>query len=319
MNDPELTALVDAAGNGDRRALARLLSRIERRDASVAELAATIAAKTGNAQLVGVTGAPGVGKSTCVSALTTSWRETGLTVGVVAVDPSSPFSGGALLGDRVRMQHHAGDAGVFIRSMASRGQLGGVSAAVPDALRLLDAVGFGVVITETVGVGQAEVDIATLADTTVVMLAPGMGDGVQSVKAGILEIADIYVVNKADREGAQNTVRDLKNLLALGGRHSEAGSWRPRIVSTVASRGEGMTELCAAVAEHREWLERSGELTRRRTARAAAHIQAVVLARLTERTSGSTRGETLAELAADVARAKSDPYTAATRLLEAGR
>ena len=193
----------------------------------------------GHAQVVGLTGSPGVGKSTTTSALVRELRADGQRVGVLAVDPSSPFSGGALLGDRVRMQDHATDDGVFIRSMASRGHLGGLSSAVPQALRVLDAAGCDVIIVETVGVGQAEVDIASLADTTVVLLAPGMGDGIQAAKAGILEIADIFVVNKADRDGADQVVRDLRYMQSLGGRHSMPGAWRPAIVKTVASRGRG--------------------------------------------------------------------------------
>ena len=196
---------------------------------------------------------------------------------MLAVDPSSPFSGGALLGDRVRMQDHATDAGVFIRSMASRGQLGGLSAAVPQALRVLDAAGCDVVLIETVGVGQAEVEIASLADTTLLVVAPGFGDGIQAAKAGILEIADVFVVNKADRDGADQVARDLRYMQSLGGRHSAAGAWRPPIVKTVAARAEGIDDVVAALDKHRAWLEETGEFTRRRQARAAAEIEAIAL------------------------------------------
>ncbi len=200
---------------------------------------AGLAPHTGHAQIVGITGAPGVGKSTSTNALVKALRDTGKRVGVLAVDPSSPFSGGALLGDRVRMQDHALDKDVFIRSMASRGHLGGLSWSTPQALRVLDAAGCDVVLIETVGVGQSEVEIAGLADTTVVLLAPGMGDGIQAAKAGILEIGDVYVVNKADRDGAAQTVRDLRHLLTLGERPADGG-WRPPVLRTVAVRGDGV-------------------------------------------------------------------------------
>jgi LAO/AO transport system kinase len=238
-------------------------------------------------------------------------------VGVLAVDPSSPFSGGALLGDRVRMQDHATDDRVFIRSMASRGHLGGLSSAVPQALRVLDAAGCDVIIVETVGVGQAEVDIASLADTTVVLLAPGMGDGIQAAKAGILEVADIFVVNKADRDGADQVVRDLRYMQSLGGRHSVQGAWRPSIVKTVASRGEGISELRAALEKHREWMIRHGELDRRRIARAAAEIEAIAVAHLRDRITAVHGSAALSASAARVVAGETDPYTAASDLVAA--
>src|SRR5687768_5209155 len=209
---------------------------------------AALAPHTGNAQVVGITGSPGVGKSTTTNALVTELRKAGKRVGVLAVDPSSPFSGGALLGDRVRMQDHATDDGVYIRSMAARGHLGGLSWTTPQALRVLDAAGCDVVIVETVGVGQSEVEIAGLADTTVVLMAPGLGDGIQAAKAGILEIGDVFVVNKADREGADQTRRDLRSMIKLA--DGGEGSWTPPIVSTVARAGTGLDELAAALAEH---------------------------------------------------------------------
>src|SRR5262249_1030235 len=248
----EVGDLVERARKADSRAVARLISLVENDSPRLREIAAALVPFTGNAQVVGLTGSPGVGKSTSTSALVTALRKDGKRVGVLAVDPSSPFSGGALLGDRVRMQDHATDDGVFIRSMASRGHLGGLSSAVPQALRVLDAAGCDVIIVETVGVGQAEVDIASLADTTVVLLAPGMGDGIQAAKAGILEVADVFVVNKADRDGADQVVRDLRYMQSLGGRHSAPGAWRPSIVKTVASRGEGIGDLRAALEKHRE-------------------------------------------------------------------
>jgi LAO/AO transport system kinase len=271
----------------------------------------------GHAQVVGMTGSPGVGKSTTTSALVRELRANQQRVGVLAVDPSSPFSGGALLGDRVRMQDHATDDRVFIRSMASRGHLGGLSSAVPQALRVLDAAGCDVIIVETVGVGQAEVDIASLADTTVVLLAPGMGDGIQAAKAGILEVADIFVVNKADRDGADQVVRDLRYMQSLGGRHSVQGAWRPSIVKTVASRGEGISELRAALEKHREWMIRHGELDRRRIARAAAEIEAIAVAHLRDRITAVHGSAALSASAARVVAGETDPYTAASDLVAA--
>src|SRR4030095_13880826 len=226
---------------------------------------------------VGLAASPGVGKSTSTSSLVTAYRQSGARVGVLAVDPSSPSAGGALLGDRVRMQEHATDPEVYIRSMASRGHLGGLAWATPQALRVLDAAGCDVVLLETVGVGQSELEVASRADTTLVLLAPGMGDGIQAAKAGILEVADVFVVNKADRDGADQTVRDLRYMLSLGGRHSEAGHWRPPISKTVASREKdnGVDEVLEKIEAHRQWLESSGEGDRRRSERAAREIEAI--------------------------------------------
>jgi LAO/AO transport system kinase len=311
----DIADLVARTRAGETRAVARLISLVESDAPVLREVAAALAPYGGYAQVVGLTGAPGVGKSTTTTALVTALRGLGRRVGVLAVDPSSPFSGGALLGDRVRMQEHATDDGVFIRSMASRGQLGGLSAAVPQALRVLDAAGFDVVLVETVGVGQAEVEIASLADTTLLVVAPGFGDGIQAAKAGIIEIADVFVVNKADRDGADQVVRDLRNMQGLGGRHSVAGAWRPPIVKTIASRAEGVDDVLAAIDKHRAWLAGNGELNRRREARAAAEIEAIALGRLRDRI-GSLRGGTeLPRLAAAVAMGDLDPYSAAGSLL----
>lgn len=253
----DVASLVTQAREGRPRAVARLISLVEGASPQLREVMAALAPLTGNAYVVGLTGSPGVGKSTCTSALVTAYRRQGKRVGVLAVDPSSPFSGGALLGDRVRMSDHASDPGVYIRSMATRGHLGGLAWAAPQAIRVLDAAGCDVVLVETVGVGQSEVEIASQADTSVVLLAPGMGDGIQAAKAGILEIGDVYVVNKADRDGADATARELNHMLGLGESRGP-GDWRPPIVKTVAAREEGIDEVVEALEKHRAWMEERG-------------------------------------------------------------
>jgi LAO/AO transport system kinase len=268
----------------------------------------------GNAVVVGLTGAPGVGKSTTTNALVAAYRGRSRRVGVLAVDPSSPFSGGALLGDRVRMQDHATDQGVYIRSMASRGHLGGLAWSTPQALRVLDAAGCDVVLVETVGVGQSEVEVAGLADTTVVLLAPGMGDAIQAAKAGILEVGDIYVVNKADRDGADATVRELRHMLSLGERR-KPGDWRPPILRTVASRGVGIDEVLEALDQHRSWLTESGQLIERRRRRAADEIEAIAVTALRERIGDLRSGHALVEVADRVLAGELDPYAAADLLI----
>jgi len=310
--------LVDRAREGQPRAVARLISYVEDASPLMRDVTAALAPYAGRAHVVGLTGAPGVGKSTTTSALVTEYRARGLRVGVLAVDPSSPFSGGALLGDRVRMQDHATDPGVFIRSMASRGHLGGLAWATPQAIRVLDAAGCGVVLVETVGVGQSEVEVAGAADTTVVLLAPGMGDGVQAAKAGILEIGDLFVVNKADRDGAESTMRELRHMITLGS-GPRAGSaddpWKPPVLRTVASRREGIVEVVAALDEHRAWLERTGALIRRRRARAEGEIEAIAFGMLRSRI-GDLRGDARLEtLAARVVDGETDPYAAADALV----
>lgn len=272
-----------------------------------------IAPLAGQAHAVGLTGAPGVGKSTVTSALVRGFRSRGLQVGVLAVDPSSPFTGGALLGDRVRMQDHATDEHVFIRSMASRGHLGGLAWATPQALRILDAAGFDVVLIETVGVGQAEVEIASLADTCLVVAAPGLGDSIQAAKAGILEIGDVFVVNKSDRPGAQEVIRDLRTMLAMAS--YGPGEWRPPIVSTTAASGQGIDELAAAIGKHHGWLAESGQLTARRLARAREEISAIAVAALRQRAGGLPGESRLDELAARVTGGELDPYAAADELI----
>jgi LAO/AO transport system kinase len=313
----DLGELIERTRTGDARAVARLISLVERDSPQLREVAAALAPHVGRAQIVGLTGSPGVGKSTTTSALVTTLRASGKRVGVLAVDPSSPFSGGALLGDRVRMQDHATDEGVFIRSMASRGQLGGLAAAVPQALRVLDVAGCDVVLVETVGVGQAEVEIASLADTTLLVLAPGMGDGIQAAKAGIIEIADVFVVNKADREGADQVARDLRYMQSLGGRHSDAGAWRPPIVKTSAAKGDGIEDVVAVIEKHRTWMEHHGELARRRRARAATEIEAIAMGEVRQRLAAVHGSTALDAAAGRVAAGESDPYTAAEELIAA--
>ena len=305
--------LVSRAREGDPRAVARLISLVEDASPLLREVMAGLAPHAGRAQIVGITGAPGVGKSTSTNALVSALRQAGKRVGVLAVDPSSPFSGGALLGDRIRMQDHALDPHVYIRSMASRGHLGGLAWTTPQALRVLDAAGCDVVLVETVGVGQSEVEIASLADTTLVLLAPGMGDGVQAAKAGILEVGDVYVVNKADRDGADRVRRDLRSMLALADRRE--GAWRPPIVKTVASSGAGVDEVVVEIDRHRAWLEESGELAVRRTRRARGEVEAIAVTALRERWGDLHGRSELDHLAARVAAGECDPYAAADELI----
>jgi LAO/AO transport system kinase len=300
--------LVDRARAGDVRALARLLTAVESGSPDLREISADLMRHTGGAHIVGITGAPGVGKSTTTSALVDVLRGKGRRVAVLAVDPSSPFSGGALLGDRVRMQHHATDDGVFIRSMASRGHLGGLSAATPQALRVLDACGFDVVLVETVGVGQSEVEVMSQTDTVLVLLAPGSGDGVQVAKAGILEIADSFVVNKADRDGVGAMTRELRAMITLGSRRPE--DWVPEIITTVATRGEGVDELGDMLERHRAWAHASGDLRQRRLGRIMREIEALALDRIRAGLHDS------AELADQVLAGELDPYQAAQILTE---
>jgi GTPase len=309
-SQPSTQAAVDRALAGDARALARLLSLVEDQSPQVRSVIKNLLPRTGRARIIGLTGAPGVGKSTVTAALTGAFRAGGHRVAVLAIDPSSPFTGGALLGDRIRMQSHAVDNQVFIRSMASRGHLGGLAASTPQAVRVLDAAGFDPVIIETVGVGQAEVAIASLADSVMVLLAPGMGDAIQAAKAGILEVADLFVVNKADRPDAQQVVRDLRNMIALADRRH--GDWKPRIVTTVAVRGDGIDELVSRLDEHWEWLAITGELKRRRLARAREELTALAFAALRGRLAASR----LDELAGRVADGDLDPFQAADELLD---
>jgi LAO/AO transport system kinase len=312
-------ALVEQAAAGNARAVGRLISLVEDASPALREVMALLAPLAGHARVIGLTGSPGVGKSTSTSALVSAYRRRGMRVGVLAVDPSSPFSGGALLGDRVRMQDHATDEGVFIRSMASRGHLGGLSWATPQALRVLSAAGCDVVLVETVGVGQAEVEVASLADTTLVLLAPGMGDGIQAAKAGILEVADIFVVNKADRDGADQVVRDLRYMQSLGEQSpSQAkveGKWVAPILKTIAAKGEGADEVVDQIEKHGEWLSRTGTLTARRQRRASDEVEAIALTVLRDRMGDLRGGDLLDLLAARVVDGQLDPYCAADELV----
>ncbi|AWI31013.1 MULTISPECIES: methylmalonyl Co-A mutase-associated GTPase MeaB [Streptomyces] len=310
----DVPQLVAQAREGRPRAVARLISLVEGASPQLREVMAELAPLTGGAYVVGLTGSPGVGKSTSTSALVTAYRKAGKRVGVLAVDPSSPFSGGALLGDRVRMSEHASDPGVYIRSMATRGHLGGLAWAAPQAIRVLDAAGCDVVLVETVGVGQSEVEIASQADTSVVLLAPGMGDGIQAAKAGILEIGDVYVVNKADRDGADATARELNHMLGLGESRGP-GDWRPPIVKTVAARAQGVDEVVEALEKHRAWMEEHGVLAERRARRAAHEVETIAVTALRERI-GDLRGDRrLGALAERIVAGELDPYAAADELV----
>jgi LAO/AO transport system kinase len=303
---------IQAALEGDRRALARLISLVEDDRSGASEVLAELFPRTGNSYVIGMTGAPGAGKSTLTSKLITDIRDDGHTVAVLAVDPSSPFTGGAILGDRIRMQDHASDGGVYIRSMGSRGHLGGVSEATPKGLLVLDAVGFPYVVVETVGVGQAEVEIVESADTTVVVLNPGWGDSVQANKAGLLEIGDLFVVNKADRPGLSATIRDLDQMLDLGGERS----WRPPVLATVATTGEGVDAVWEAIGSHRAFLERNGGLEDRRTARLTGELKQALASELARRADAESGTGEYAHIVEEVKARRLDPWSAARRILD---
>jgi LAO/AO transport system kinase len=296
---------------GDTRALARAIRMVEDRDPGIADLLRQVRERAGTARVVGVTGPPGSGKSTLCDQVIERWRAAGHRVGVIAVDPSSPFTGGAILGDRVRMVRHTLDPGVFIRSMAARGHLGGLAAAAREAIRLLDASGRDRCLLETVGVGQSELEVMETADTTVVVTTPSSGDAVQIIKAGILEIADIFVVNKADLPGASKVVRDLKELVRHGALRT---SWAPPVLTTVAETGEGVDELVAAIDRHGDEISASGELERRRISRLRAEVEAIVVERAAERARHALHEGTMSrELDGDLSRV--DPYALAERIL----
>jgi LAO/AO transport system kinase len=302
-------SLVDRILAGDPRAVARAVSMVEDGDPELPELSAALYPHTGQAYTVGLTGSPGVGKSSLAGALLRVARAREVPAAVLAVDPTSPFSGGALLGDRLRMQEHATDPGVFIRSMATRGHLGGIALAAPEAVRILDASGARLILVETVGVGQAEVDVATAADTTVVVVAPGWGDAVQVSKAGILEVADVFAVNKADREGANEALRDLEVMIRMGPKTE----WSPPVIRTSTIDGTGVEELYDAVQSHRTSQEGSGALEERRRARQLHEVERMAAEAFRERIASGAED---AELVRDLQERRIDPYAAATILVE---
>ncbi|WP_247731546.1 methylmalonyl Co-A mutase-associated GTPase MeaB [Halovivax limisalsi] len=339
----ELDELLNALLDGEYRALARVISKIENRAPGYRRLVSDLYAHTGNADVIGVTGSPGAGKSTLVDKLAETYRDDGQSVGIVAIDPSSPFSGGSVLGDRIRMASTVGDMDVFVRSMSARGTLGGLSTATADAVKAMDAFGMDTIIIETVGAGQNEIDVVRTADTVAVLVPPGSGDAVQTLKAGILEIADVFVVNKADRDGADRTVQELTEMIELGegptfgvqaghhgpdamadadgtaagDRHPDEGSWRPSIVETIATDGEGVADLIDAIEAHRRYLDESGERTTRTRRRHAEEIRTLLRADLhdlLEDELGRIGG--IDDLAAAVDRGETDPYTIADDVLD---
>jgi LAO/AO transport system kinase len=291
---------------GDTRALARAITSVENRDASSIDLLKALFPYSGRAQLIGITGSPGAGKSTLVDHLAREYRGQGMTVGIIAVDPSSPYSGGAILGDRIRMQSHYQDAGIYIRSMATRGSLGGLARTTADVATLLDASGRDVVLIETVGVGQDEIEVVRLADVTVVILVPGMGDDVQTIKAGIMEIADIFVINKADRAGAERVEREVRALQSLAPRTDH---WTPPIVKTVATEGKGISDLVTAMTSYREFLQREGRERQKRVEHWRERLLEMLRDALLQRVRSEVGETELAHYAAEIAEHKRDPYT----------
>jgi LAO/AO transport system kinase len=308
----DVRRVIEGVRKGERRAVARAISMVEDGADALPELIAGIYPGTGDAYTVGLTGSPGVGKSSLAAELVGAARERERSVAVLAIDPTSPFTGGALLGDRLRMQSHATDPGVFIRSMATRGHLGGLALAAPEAVRVLDAGGADLVVVETVGVGQAEVEVATAADTTLVVVAPGWGDAVQASKAGLLEIADVFVVNKADRDGAGEAARDLEVMLKMG----PDLEWTPPVVKTSAETHAGIDDLWDAVERHRKHLESTGELDGRRRRRILREVEDMVSVRMRRRVAGLLEGGALEEVADDLLAHRIDPYRATDMLMD---
>lgn len=300
-----ISALVDELRSGNPRALARAISTVEDRTPNAAELLKSLFPHTGRAQVIGLTGAPGAGKSTLVDQLAREYRKQGKTVGIIAVDPTSPYTGGAILGDRIRMGSHFADPGIYIRSMATRGSLGGLARTTADVASVMDASGRDVILIETVGVGQDEVDIVRLADVTVVILVPGMGDDVQTIKAGIMEIADIFVINKSDRDGAERVEREIRAMQSLAVRHDE---WVPPVVKTVASEGKGLEDLAKAVANYQEFLNRNDIGKQKRVQNWRDRLIEMLRDTLLERVMREQNGRVDA-YAAEIAEHKRDPYS----------
>lgn len=315
MTGRDVEALVRGAIAGQLGDIARLITLVEERGPGLREAMTLLAAHGRSARVIGLTGPPGVGKSTITGALVSEYRKRDLRVGVLAIDPSSPFSGGAFLGDRVRMQQHAMDPEVFIRSMANRGHLGGLAVAAPQALRVLEAAGCDIVLIETVGVGQAEIEVASLVDSTVVLLAPGMGDAIQGAKAGILEVADVFVINKADRDGAAQTAKELRFALSFAARDDHA--WAPPILKAEALHGKGVDAIALGLDEHHRWLASSGHLEMRRRARALAEIEQIAILSLRRRARSSEQARTRETLVDRMLAGELDPYSAAEELAAA--
>ncbi len=300
------TNLVSAVRSGDPRSLARAISAVENRAPGWSDLLKALFPHTGKARIIGLTGAPGAGKSTLVDQLARFYRKQNRTVGIVAVDPTSPYTGGAILGDRIRMQDHFADPGIYIRSMATRGSLGGLARTTADVTTVLDASGRDVILIETVGVGQDEVDIVRLAEITVVILVPGMGDDVQTIKAGIMEIADIFVINKSDREGAERVEREIRALQSLAVRND---GWTPPIVKTVASEGKGVEELGAAVAEYENYLQKENRALKKSVENWQERLVEMLRDAMLEKARAHLGDGSVARLAAEVAEHKRDPYS----------
>jgi LAO/AO transport system kinase len=309
-----VTSLVDQLGTGAQRPLARLISMVEREDPAVPTIMQRLHPRLGKAYSIGITGPPGGGKSTLVDRLTAALRQQGLTVGIIAADPTSPFSGGAILGDRIRMQQHYLDAGVFIRSMATRDRHGGLPPTAKDVMKLMDAAGKDIILVETVGVGQTELDIVETTDTTIVLLVPEAGDAIQTLKAGLMEIADIFVVNKADRDGADRLMAELRMMREI---QQTSDGWDVPIVATQAHRGVGVDTLSDTIQAHRRFLEESGELQRRRARHRRNELWALVEHRVRQRLTLRVREDpTLAALVEQVMQAEIDPHSAAARILD---
>ncbi|ASJ09546.1 GTPase [Thermococcus siculi] len=308
--------LIDRMLRGDKRATARLITLVENDEEKAREIISKIYPHTGNAYIVGITGPPGAGKSTLLDKLIRVAREEGKIVGVIAIDPTSPFTGGALLGDRIRMQRHSTDPGVFIRSMATRGSLGGLAKATSDAIKVLDAYGCDVIFVETVGVGQIEIDIVKTADTVVLVTVPGLGDDIQAIKAGLMEIADVFVINKADKEGADATYFELNLMLDLEKERWEKRGWRPPIVETVATTMRGIRDLWKAINDHRKSLEESGRLAEKRKFRAEEEVKTIVSGRIARIVEERLDDEEVSSLIEGVVKREIDPYSAADTVLE---